>query len=328
MIPPQILQDNFDRKFNYLRLSITELCNFRCNYCLPNGNHKNTPKGSLSIEEIKRLVNAFARLGIQKIRITGGEPALRKDLSRIISLCKNTPGIKKVALTTNGYRLKRDAKLYKDAGLDAINISADSLDPRMFAAITGRDKLESILEGIHCASSEGIKTIKLNTVMLKQFNYKELHHFFNFLKDHNVTWRFIELMQTGDNYGFFQDNHIPGLELNSLLLNQGWQRISRSQDSGPAEEFSHPDFKGNIGLIMPYSKDFCSSCNRLRISSQGKLHLCLFAEEGIDIRPLLASGDIDRICNALRKHLSNKSPHHYLNDGFTGATQQLAMLGG
>jgi len=328
VIPPQILQDNFGRKFNYLRLSITELCNFRCNYCLPNGNNKNTPKDGLSIKEIKTLVNAFACLGIQKIRITGGEPALRKDLSRIINLCKNTPGIKKVALTTNGYRLKRDAKLYKEAGLDAINISADSLDSRMFAAITGRDKLENILEGIHCASSEGIKTIKLNTVMLKQFNYKELSHFFNFLKNYDVTWRFIELMQTGNNYGFFQDNHIPGAELKSLLLNQGWQRITHSRDSGPAQEFSHPDFKGNIGLIMPYSKDFCSSCNRLRISSQGKLHLCLFAEEGIDIRPLLADNDIDRTCDALLNCLSNKSPKHYLNDGFTGATQQLAMLGG
>jgi GTP 3',8-cyclase len=322
------LEDTFGRRFNYLRLSITELCNFRCNYCLPNGNDRNTPKHGLRINEIDTLVKAFASLGTKKIRITGGEPALRKDLIQIIECCKKTIGIEKVALTTNGYLLKRDALTYHQAGLDALNVSADSLDPRMFAAITGRQKLEDILEGVDQALAVGIKTVKFNTVMLKQFNYKELSAFFDYLQHHPVTWRFIELMQTGDNHDFFAKNHVPGSDVKEILLQQGWQRMVRSNDAGPAQEFSHPDFMGNIGLIMPYSKDFCASCNRLRVSSQGKLHLCLFAEQGIDIRPLLTDGDVNGTREAIASHLQNKTISHDLISGFTGATKQLAMLGG
>ncbi len=322
------LEDTFGRRFNYLRLSITEMCNFRCNYCLPNGNDCDTAKDGMTVAEIQTLVQAFAAMGTTKIRITGGEPALRKDLTDIIAICKQTQGIQKVALTTNGFLLKRDIGKYQDAGLDAINVSADSLDPRMFAAITGKQKLKDILLGIDKAISAGIKDVKLNTVMLKQFNYAELGAFFDYLKQHPVTWRFIELMQTGDNQTFFADNHVPGNTIKSTLIDQGWQRIVRTKDAGPAQEFSHPDFKGNIGLIMPYSKDFCNACNRLRVSSQGKLHLCLFAEQGLNIRHLLTLGDVEQTCATIVTHLQDKKISHYLTDGFTGATKQLAMLGG
>ncbi len=322
------LTDTFGRRFNYLRLSITELCNFRCNYCLPDGNDCNTPTSGLTQNEIQTLVQAFAGLGTTKVRITGGEPALRKDLSDIITLCKQTPGIKKVALTTNGFTLKRDAQRFKDAGLDAINVSADSLDPRMFAAITGKKKLEDILAGIERAHEVGINSIKLNTVLLKQFNYSELTAFFEFLRDHNVTWRFIELMRTGDNKAFFEQNHVPGNNIKRLLSEQGWQRIVRAADAGPAQEFMHPEYRGNIGLIMPYSQDFCKSCNRLRVSAQGKLHLCLFASQGIDIREYLSVGDVAATQRAIVSHLHSKHAEHYLHQGFTGATKQLAMLGG
>jgi len=322
------LQDTFGRKFKYLRLSITELCNFRCNYCLPDGNACDTPRSGLSIKEIETLVQAFAQLGTTKIRITGGEPALRKDLCDIIALCKQTQGIEKVALTTNAFRLQKDAQRYKDAGLDALNVSADSLDPRMFAAITGKNKLDDILAGVDSAIQSGIKNVKFNTVMLKQFNYKELGSFFEYLKQHPVTWRFIELMQTGDNQNFFSSNHVAGETIKNLILQQGWERIIRGKDAGPAQEFSHPDYKGNIGLIMPYSKDFCDTCNRLRVSSQGKLHLCLFAEEGQSILPYLQSGDVDATINAISEHVKVKKASHFLQEGFTGATKQLAMLGG
>jgi cyclic pyranopterin phosphate synthase len=322
------LQDTYGRRFNYLRLSITELCNFRCNYCLPDGNDCDTPKTGMSKSEIKTLVAAFAALGTTKVRITGGEPALRKDLIDIISICKHTNGIEKVALTTNGFLLNRDIADYKNAGLDALNVSADSLDPRMFAAITGKNKLDEILNGVEKALSEGIKHVKLNTVMLKQFNYAELGDFFDYLKHHAVTWRFIELMQTGDNQAFFEKNHVPGEKIKSTLLEQGWQRIIRSKDAGPAQEFSHPDYKGNIGLIMPYSKDFCDTCNRLRVSSQGKLHLCLFTEQGEDIRHLLQAEDVEQTSQAIVAHLQTKKATHFLSEGFTGATKQLAMLGG
>ncbi|MAI65733.1 MAG: GTP 3',8-cyclase MoaA [Alteromonas sp.] len=322
------LQDTFGRKFKYLRLSITELCNFRCNYCLPDGNACDTPTGGLSLHQIDTLVQAFAQLGTTKIRITGGEPALRKDLCDIIALCKQTKGIEKVAMTTNAFRLKKDAKKYKESGLDALNVSADSLDPRMFAAITGKKKLDDILEGVEAAIDMGIKEIKFNTVMLKQFNYNELHTFFDYLKQHPVTWRFIELMQTGDNQRFFSQNHVAGETIKSLLLDQGWERIIRGNDAGPAQEFSHSDYLGNIGLIMPYSKDFCTTCNRLRVSSQGKLHLCLFAEQGQDILPYLESGDVAATVEAITHHVQDKQAKHFLQEGFTGATKQLAMLGG
>ncbi len=322
------LQDTYGRRFNYLRLSLTELCNFRCNYCLPEGNDCNTPRGGLNKTQIKTLVQSFATLGTKKIRITGGEPALRKDLCDIIELCKSVNGIKTVALTTNGFLLKRDAKNYKQAGLDAINVSADSLDPRMFAAITGKNKLQEILAGVDVARDVGIETIKFNTVMLRQFNYAGLTDFFNYLKHHEVTWRFIELMQTGDNQAFFKKNHVAGQSIKQTLLNKGWQRIVRDDDAGPAQEFSHPDYKGNIGLIMPYSKDFCETCNRLRVSSQGKLHLCLFSENGINISEHLDAQDVDATCHAITKHVQTKKQSHFLDEGFTGATKQLAMLGG
>jgi cyclic pyranopterin phosphate synthase len=322
------LQDTFGRKFKYLRLSITEICNFRCNYCLPDGNSCDTPTGGLSLKEIDTLVKAFAQLGTTKIRITGGEPALRKDLNDIIRLCKQTDGIETVALTTNAFRLNKDAQLYKDAGLDALNVSADSLDPRMFAAITGKNKLEDILQGVDSAIAAGIKTIKFNSVILKQFNYQGLQSFFDYLKDHAVTWRFIELMQTGNNTKFFSENHVAGEGIKNLLLQQGWERIIRAKDAGPAQEFTHSDYAGNIGLIMPYSKDFCDTCNRLRVSAQGKLHLCLFAEEGQSILPYLESGDVAATVEAIAGHVKTKKATHGLHEGLTGATTQLSMLGG
>ncbi len=164
--------------------------------------------------------------------------------------------------------------------------------------------------------------------MLKQFNYAELDAFFDFLQQHEVTWRFIELMQTGNNQQFFADNHVAGSNIKKRLIQQGWRRLEQSADAGPAQEFSHPDYQGNIGLIMPYSKDFCATCNRLRVSSQGKLHLCLFAEQGIDIRHYLTAQDILGTQQAIQAHLQSKHAQHQLATGFTGATKQLAMLGG
>jgi cyclic pyranopterin phosphate synthase len=323
-----MLHDTLGRRFHYLRLSITELCNFRCNYCLPDGNPCDTPKNNLSTDEIRTLVAAFAKLGTSKVRITGGEPALRKDLPEIIEICKSTPGIQKVALTTNGFSLKRQIHDFKQAGLDALNVSADSLDPRMFAAITGKDTLEDIMQGIDLALQCGIKTVKLNTVMLKQFNLADMQQFFAFIKHTPVTWRFIELMQTGNNQRFFEQNHVAGDSLKTNLLAQGWQRVIAPKHAGPAQEFSHPDYAGRIGLIMPYSKDFCQTCNRLRVSSQGKLHLCLFADQGLDIRAHLSANDVQGASEAISQLVAGKTAGHNLQQGFTGATQQLAMLGG
>ncbi|XOV79890.1 MAG: GTP 3',8-cyclase MoaA [Aestuariibacter sp.] len=323
-----MLSDTFGRKFQYLRLSITELCNFRCNYCLPDGSPCDASDQNLTIDEIGTLVTAFARLGTQKIRITGGEPCLRKDLVDIIALCKQTEGIRSVALTTNGYNLAKQVAAYQSAGLDAVNISADSLDPRLFKAITGKDLLNKVLAGVDAALASGLRKVKLNTVLLRQYNASELVEFLRYLKRNAVSWRFIELMQTGDNQAFFQQNHVSGETIKQQLQESGWQYQFPDKLAGPAQEFWHPDYLGRVGLIMPYAKDFCKTCNRLRVSSKGKLHLCLFGEEGIDLRAQLRAGDIDATCEMITTHLHDKVAGHQLHQGYSGSTQRLASLGG
>ncbi|EWH10048.1 molybdenum cofactor biosynthesis protein A [Catenovulum agarivorans DS-2] len=324
-----MLQDKMGRKFHYLRLSITDVCNFKCTYCLPDGYQCDSPRDFLSTSEIGNLVATFASLGTSKVRITGGEPALRKDLAQIIQLCRQQAGITDVALTTNGFNLARNIDKWVDAGLTALNVSIDSLDPKMFSAITGHDKLESILAGLNKAHQLGLKKIKINAVLMRQYNGQDVQDYIDWLKDKPYTLRFIELMQTGDNLQFFKQNHVSGLEIKKLLLEQGWLPVIRDKSAGPAEEFYHPDYQGRVGLIMPYGQDFCASCNRLRVSALGKLHLCLFSEQGIDIRQYLQQPQQQaELTELLHGYLQDKAPSHYLQQGFTGGTQHLAMLGG
>lgn len=323
-----MLTDNFGRRFSYLRLSITDVCNFSCTYCLPDGYQCDQPRDFLSLCEIKRITKAFAELGTEKIRITGGEPALRKDLPEIIRICKETPGIKTVAITSNGFKLPEHLPQWLDAGIDAINISIDSLDPRQFHAITGHDKLKTILTGIDMALADGRASVKVNTVLMRDHSGREIQSYLDWLKDTPITLRFIELMQTGDNQEFFDAQHVQGSRIKQNLILDGWLPVVQNKSAGPAQEFYHPDYQGKVGLIMPYSKDFCSSCNRLRISSSGKLHLCLFGEEGLSLREELQSDDIKPLQAKILTLLGDKKATHYLHDKLTGATKHLAMLGG
>ncbi|AGI32419.1 TPA: GTP 3',8-cyclase MoaA [Mannheimia haemolytica] len=324
------LVDRFQRQYTYLRLSITDVCNFRCNYCLPDGykppSHKQT---FLSVDEIQRVAKAFANLGTEKIRITGGEPTLRKDFLEIAHTISQTPGIRKVALTTNGYRLERDVELWQQAGITDINVSVDSLDPRQFQLITGENKLQSILKGIDKAFEIGYPKIKVNAVLMKQYTAPELDKFLTWIKDKPIQMRFIELMETGEMDSFFQAQHLSGQSVMTRLLQEGWQLQPKAMSDGPAKVLSHPDFKGEIGLIMPYEKNFCASCNRLRVSALGKLHLCLFGEEGIDIRDLLASDEQQlQLETRLKSSLQGKREHHYLHIGDSGVRNNLASIGG
>lgn len=323
-----MLTDNFGRKFYYLRLSITDVCNFRCNYCLPDGYSCDHDRDFLSFDEIKRVANAFAQMGTEKIRITGGEPSLRKDLPEIIAACKQTPGIKKVAITTNGYKLPEHLPSWLDAGIDAINISIDSLDPRMFHSITGHNKLPHILKGIDMALADGRVDIKINTVLMREYNGYDIQTYLDWLKETPVTLRFIELMQTGDNQEFFDAQHVQGSRIKQNLILDGWLPVINDKSSGPAQEFYHPDYKGKIGLIMPYSKDFCNTCNRLRVSSLGKLHLCLFTEEGLSLKEHLQQDDVEPLKQHIRAMMTDKKATHFLQEQLTGATKNLAMLGG
>ncbi|WP_347815428.1 GTP 3',8-cyclase MoaA [Hahella sp. CR1] len=323
-----VLQDRFGRRLRYLRLSITDICNFRCNYCLPDGYQCKTETLPLSLGEIQTLTTAFAALGTRKVRITGGEPAIRRDLPQIIHACAKTDGIRKVALTTNGYNLRKQVDTWADAGLSALNVSVDSLDPQRFHAITGHDRLHAVLNGVDRALELGTMQVKLNSVLLRDYNGDQLTPFLDWVKDKPVAVRFIELMQTGDNAVFFRANHISGAEIAERLEQQGWSLVPKDIDAGPAQEYQHPDYRGRIGLIMPYSKDFCATCNRLRVSSQGKLHLCLFAEAGVNLRDHLRNGDVVGTVAAIRRAVEGKLPGHSLHEGFTGAMSHLAMLGG
>lgn len=322
-----VLEDKFGRRFHYLRLSVTDVCNFSCDYCLPDGYQCDSERNFLTLEEIRHISRAFAELGTSKIRITGGEPALRKDLPEIINACASTPGIEQIAITTNGFNLPKNIQRWVEAGLTSLTVSIDSFDPRMFKSITGHDKLATILDGIEIALSLGIP-VKVNTVLMRQYNHNEIDRLIDWVKDKAITLRFIELMQTGENLTFFDRNHVAGDTIKNSIETHGWQRIIRDKAAGPALEYQHDEYVGRIGLIMPYSKDFCASCNRLRISSVGKLHLCLFAEQGLDIRALITPDTPQQLKQELVNLLGNKEATHWLQDGYTGATKHLAMLGG
>ena len=321
------LQDNHQREFTYLRLSITDVCNYRCNYCLPDGYQCESKQTPLTVNEIQNLASVFAKKGIKKIRITGGEPSLRKDLPEIIRVLKSTPGIETVALTTNGYKLEERIESWVTAGLDALNLSIDSLKPEVFKTITGHDRLPEILRGLDKALSLGLSNIKINAVLLKSYNFEELNDFLSWIKTTPVSLRFIELMETSDNREYFQANHIKGSDIQSYLESSGWVEKLKGPHAGPAKEYTHSDYEGSVGLIMPYSKDFCKSCNRLRVSSLGRLHLCLFGESGHDLRSYLNEGEAP-LSAQLDKLLGLKEAQHDLSNHQTGATRHLAMLGG
>jgi cyclic pyranopterin phosphate synthase len=231
-----------------------------------------------------------------------------------------------VALTTNGYKLPQKIERWVQAGLTQLNVSIDSLEAETFKDITGHDRLDEILEGVARARSLGIP-VKLNSVLMRGIN-DQLEQTLSWLKVNPYTLRFIEVMETSDQEVFFREHHLSGLSIKERLLEQGWQQVVRDIAAGPAQEFWHPDYAGRIGLIMPYSKDFCASCNRLRISSLGKLHLCLFAEEGIDVRPYLQSDDPTAFIQAVSEHVQGKAVSHYLQDHNSGAMANLSQIGG
>ena len=324
-----MLIDNYQRQFRYLRLSITDVCNFKCSYCLPDGYGCDSERSFLTYDEIHHLLLAFAELGVSKVRITGGEPSLRKDLPDIIKLAKSIDGIETVALTTNGYKLTKHIGSWIDAGLDQLNVSIDSLSPSQFQLITGCDKLGEILSGLALAEELGFNNIKVNTVLLKRDNLNEFDQFLHWLKDNPVTLRFIELMETGDNQSFFNSQHISAQSLVENIEQQGWVRLIKSKDAGPANEYFHPEYQGKLGFIMPYSKDFCNSCNRLRVSATGNLHQCLFSEQGSNLRSMLQTVEQQtELKNWLQQQAGLKLKNHGLHQNNTGATKHLAMLGG
>jgi len=324
------LVDGFGRRFKYLRLSITEVCNFRCTYCLPDGYQKTASRPFLTVPEIGRLVEAFAGLGVGKVRLTGGEPSVRRDLGEIIRRVHDTPGVDKVAVTTNGWNLARQIDDWRASGLTNLNVSVDSLDRTLFHQITGHDRLPAVMGGLDRALELGVPSVKINAVLLKDAaGPDQFAQFADFVRDRPVAVRFIELMRTGDNADYFARQHVGGQLLRSWLESGGWTPGTRGHDDGPAVEYVHPDHRGRIGLIAPYGAGFCDGCNRLRVTARGKLRLCLFGDGGIDLRDLLVD-DADRqpLVDRIAGALGGKAVGHRLADQVTGDTRHLAQLGG
>ncbi len=325
----QKLADGFGRRFHYLRLSVTEVCNFRCTYCLPDGWKKTAPLTFLRVDEVGRLVSAFSDLGLSKVRLTGGEPTVRKDIEDLIAAAASTPGVGKVAMTTNGWNLHKHAEAWRTAGLTHLNVSVDSLDTETFAAITGRDRLPEVLAGIDGSLAAGYAAVKLNAVLLRESAQSGFAAWTQFVRARPVAVRFIELMRTGDNAEFFLKHHVRGTVLQDWLIANGWTQRARAFDDGPAVEYEHPDHAGRIGLIAPYGAGFCDSCNRLRVTARGKLRLCLFGEGGVNLRDLLQH-DTDRaeLGERIRSAMGGKPQGHRLHENQPGDTRHLAQLGG
>lgn len=323
------LADGFGRRFRYLRLSVTEVCNFRCTYCLPQGWKRDGPLSFLTVEEIGRLARAFSTMGVAKVRLTGGEPTVRKDFVDIVETVANTPGVDKVAVTTNGWNLSRFVDDWRTAGLTHLNISLDALDAEAFHRITGKDRFREVMAGLDAALALPFQAVKVNAVLLRESAEVGFADWAEFVRHRPLSVRFIELMRTADNANYFTDHHVGGGVLRAWLAREGWSPVVRTADGGPAQEYRHPDFLGSIGLIAPYAPGFCDSCNRLRVTARGKLRLCLFGEGGVELRPLLGHDDnVEELAHCIAAALSGKPRAHRLASGDPGDLGNLSQLGG
>lgn len=325
------LIDSHGRKFEYLRLSVSDRCNFRCTYCLPDGYIAPTgvTQAELSVSEIRRLVAAFAELGVWKVRLTGGEPTVRRDIVEIAHAVTSVPRIRRVAITTNGNRLSELAAPLRLAGVSAVNVSVDSLDGETFKSITGTDRFEQVLAGVHEAVRVGFETVKVNAVLLRDTNRGELGRFMEWVRTHPLSVRFIELMRTGKNGEYFSRQHVSGGSVQLELHCAGWRQVPRSAGDGPAVVYRHPEYAGSIGIIAPYSSEFCQTCNRLRVSSRGALRLCLFGERDESLREYLQNDNSrDALADRIRELVLGKPLSHQLHEGKYGNTWNLAGIGG
>jgi len=296
-----LLIDSFNRKIDYIRVSVTSRCNFRCLYCMPNTPFEWEPKENLlSYEEMFEFLKVAIDNGITKIRITGGEPLIRKDLDKFIKMISDYADID-LALTTNGYFLKDSAKLLKEAGLKRINISLDSLKKEIYQKIAQKDVFDNVIEGIEEAQKVGLK-VKLNAVILKNINDDEIVNLYEYAKNRNIPIRFIEYMENN-----IADKKIKGLKNDEILeiLKKHHNFTKLERENSPAEYYEDED--GYIfGLISPHDDSFCKNCNRIRLTAEGYLIPCLFFDESYQIREAIKKGDIKGAVKVLEKVIKEK----------------------
>ena len=323
--------DRYQREIHYLRLSVTDLCNLRCRYCMPDGVEKLEREAVLTYEEFLRLAALFARCGIDTVRVTGGEPLVRKNVAQLVAGLKETPGIRRVTLTTNAVLLAEQLPALLDAGLDSVNISLDTLRPEVFRQITARDDFAAVQVGLQAALQSGLP-VKLNCVPQAGVNEGELEQLAALAKDNAMQVRFIEMMPIG--YGAAMPC-ISGPELRARFA-QRWPELaplSAAQEhalgDGPAVYYTVPGWQGSIGFIAAVHGKFCASCNRVRLTSQGFLRPCLASETGCDLRALLRSGADDaQLLAAIRETIWAKPREHHFNDSSMPATRGMYRIGG
>ena len=323
--------DRYQREIHYLRLSVTDLCNLRCRYCMPDGVEKLEREAVLTYEEFLRLSALFAQCGIDTVRVTGGEPLVRKNVAQLVAGLKETPGIRRVTLTTNAVLLAEQLPALLDAGLDSVNISLDTLRPEVFRQITARDDFAAVQAGLQAALESGLP-VKLNCVPQAGVNEGELEALAALAKDNALQVRFIEMMPIG--YGAAMPC-ISGPELRARFARR-WPELaplSPAQEhalgDGPAVYYTVPGWQGSIGFIAAVHGKFCASCNRVRLTSQGFLRPCLASETGCDLRALLRSGaDNAQLLAAIRETIWAKPWEHHFNDSSMPATRGMYRIGG
>ncbi|MCT4620559.1 MAG: GTP 3',8-cyclase MoaA [Marinisporobacter sp.] len=303
--------DQFGRNINYFRISVTDQCNLRCIYCMPNkGIDFLQEEKRLSFHEIYKVVKIVASLGISKVRITGGEPLTRKDIPKLIHHIKTLPQIEEVCLTTNGILLEKYIDELIKAGLDRVNISLDTLKDERYKKMTRGGSLDQVIRGIYLSLERGIKRVKLNTVMIKGENDDEIMDFVELVEKNPIDVRFIELMPIGEGKGF---QAISNDEVQERILKERELIPYRVENKrlGPAAYFKTPHSKGRIGFISPMSHMFCSQCNRMRLTSEGFLRQCLHWKDGIDLRKMIRDGMKDKeLKKIIEKGIYNKPNKH------------------
>jgi GTP 3',8-cyclase len=328
------LVDSYGRRIKSLRISITDKCNFRCVYCMPAEGLVWLPRAEiLTYEEITRLAHIAVEIGIEQIRLTGGEPTVRRDLPELIRMLRGTPGLRSLSLTTNGVLLNRLAGPLAEAGLTRINVSLDSLVREQFAKLARRDALTQVLSGLEeLEKYPTIQPIKVNAVAMRGFTEAEVLDFARLARRKPYVIRWIEFMPLDADQIWRKEDILTGNEIKAIIESEfgPLQRITTGDPSETARRYTFADGIGEVGFINPVSEPFCSTCDRIRLTADGQLRTCLFAQEETDLRALLRSGKDDQeIAQAIREAVWHKELKHYIGDKrFRRTARSMSMIGG
>lgn len=323
------LVDQFNRRIDYVRLSVTDRCDLRCFYCMPEAfKDFEEPEDWLTFSEIERIIKAFTELGVQKVRLTGGEPLVRKGLPELAQRLSNLPLLSDLSLSTNATRLARNADALKAGGVSRINVSLDSLKPEVFKKIT-KGKLEKVIDGLMAAKAAGLSPVKINMVVMKGINEDEVEDMVDFCIAHGFTLRFIETMPVGDTGRDAIDLFVDLKTVRERLESRFDLVPGAMPGAGPARYMRVSGTDVNIGFITPMSQHFCETCNRVRLAVDGTMYLCLGQEHSFAFRPLLRDGaSDDELKEAIRTAINLKPERHEFNEKPDQVVRFMSMTGG